>query len=42
MKNGKSRLKWTKSKGYNLAFCCFMPLYEKWKKLLKMDERLGL
>jgi hypothetical protein len=25
-----------------LLFCCFMPLYEKWKKSLKMDERLGL
>jgi hypothetical protein len=25
-----------------LLFCCFLPLYEKWKKSLKMDERLGL
>ena len=65
-KNGKSRSKWTKSKGYSLTFflffaplwkmekvaengrkvkaiallfCCFLHLYEKWKKSLKMDEK---
>jgi hypothetical protein len=31
-----------KVKAIDLRFCCFMPLYEKWKKSLKMDERLGL
>jgi hypothetical protein len=31
-----------KVKVITMLFCCFMPLYEKWKKSLKMDERLGL
>jgi hypothetical protein len=31
-----------KVKAVDLLFYCFLPLYEKWKKLLKMDERLGL
>jgi hypothetical protein len=22
-----------------LLFCCFLPLYEKWKMSLKMDEK---
>jgi hypothetical protein len=22
-----------------LLICCFLPLYEKWKKSLKMDEK---
>jgi hypothetical protein len=42
MKNGKSRWKWKKIKVIALLFCCFLPLYEKWKKWLKTDERLGL
>jgi hypothetical protein len=25
-----------------LLFCCFLPIYEKWKKWLKMDEKLSL
>jgi hypothetical protein len=25
-----------------LLFCCFLPIYEKWKKSLKMDEKLRL
>jgi hypothetical protein len=25
-----------------LLFCCFLPLYEKWKNSLKMDEKLRL
>ena len=25
-----------------LLFCCFLPLYGKWKKSLKMDEKLRL
>ena len=28
-----------KVKGIALLFCCFLPLYEKWKKSLKMDEK---
>jgi hypothetical protein len=36
MKKGKSRSKWTKSKGCSLTF---LPIYEKWKKSLKMDEK---
>jgi hypothetical protein len=39
MKNGKSRLIWMKNKGYSLTFLQFLPLYEKWKKWLKMDEK---
>jgi hypothetical protein len=29
-----------KVKGIALLFCCFLPIYEKWKKSLKMDEKL--
>jgi hypothetical protein len=25
-----------------LLFCCFLPIYEKWQKSLKMDEKLRL
>jgi hypothetical protein len=25
-----------------LIFCCFLPIYERWKKSLKMDEKLRL
>jgi hypothetical protein len=42
MKNGKSRLKWTKSNAIALPFCRFLLLDEKWKKSLKMDEKLRL
>jgi hypothetical protein len=31
-----------KVKAIALLFCCFLPIYEKWKKLLKMDEKLRL
>jgi hypothetical protein len=31
-----------KVKAIALLFCCFLPTYEKWKKLLKMDENLRL
>jgi hypothetical protein len=31
-----------KVKAIALLFCCFLPLYGKWKKSLKMDERLRL
>ena len=33
-KNGR------KVKPIALLFCCFLPIYEKWKKSLKMDESL--
>jgi hypothetical protein len=32
-KNGR------KVKSIALLFCCFLPLYEKWKKSLKMAEK---
>ena len=35
-KNGR------KVKAIALLFCCFLPIYEKWKKSLKMDEKLKL
>ena len=35
-KNGR------KVKAIALLFCCFLPIYEKWKKSLKMDEKLRL
>jgi hypothetical protein len=35
-KNGR------KVKAIVLLFCCFLPIYEKWHKSLKMDERLRL
>ena len=35
-KNGR------KVKTIALLFCCFLPIYEKWKKSLKMDEKLRL
>jgi hypothetical protein len=35
-KNGR------KVKAIALLFCCFLPTYEKWEKLLKMDEKLRL
>ena len=35
-KNGR------KVKSIALLFCCFLPIYEKWKKSLKMDEKLRL
>jgi hypothetical protein len=35
MKNGR------KVKAIALLFCCFLPTYEKWKKTIKMDEKLG-
>jgi hypothetical protein len=35
-KNGR------KVKPIALLFCCFLPIYEKWKKSLKMDEKLSL
>ena len=35
-KNGR------KVKAIALLFCCFLPPYEKCKKLLKMDEKLAL
>jgi hypothetical protein len=36
MKNGKSRYKWTKSKGYSLTFFCFLPLFQKLKSRRKV------
>jgi hypothetical protein len=33
-KNGR------KVKAIALLFCCFLPIYEKWKKSLKLDEKL--
>ena len=33
-KNGR------KVKGIALLFCCFFATYEKWKKSLKMDEKV--
>jgi hypothetical protein len=35
-KNGR------KVKAIALLFCCFLPIYEKWEKLLKIDEKLML
>ena len=35
-KNGR------KVKPIALLFCCFLPIYGKWKKSLKMDEKLSL
>jgi hypothetical protein len=35
-KNGR------KVKFIALLFCCFLATYEKWKKSLKMDEKLRL
>jgi hypothetical protein len=35
-KNGR------KVKPIALLFCSFLPIYEKWKKSLKMDEKLRL
>jgi hypothetical protein len=35
-KNGR------KVKAIALLFCCFLPIYEKRQKSLKMDEKLGL
>ena len=35
-KNGR------KVKPIALLFCCFLPIYEKCKKSLKMDEKLRL
>ena len=35
-KNGR------KVKPIALLFCCFLPIYEKWKKSLKVDEKLSL
>jgi hypothetical protein len=35
-KNGR------KVKAIALLFCCFLPIYEKWKKSLKMDEMFFL
>jgi hypothetical protein len=29
-----------KVKGIALLLCCFLAAYEKWKKSLKMDEKL--
>jgi hypothetical protein len=29
-------------KAIALLFCCFLPIYEKWQKLLKIDEKLRL
>jgi hypothetical protein len=34
-KNGR------KVKAIALLFCCFLPIYEKWKNRLKMDEKLS-
>jgi hypothetical protein len=31
-----------KGKAIALLFCCFLPIYEKWEKSLKMDEKLRL
>jgi hypothetical protein len=31
-----------KVKAIALLFCCFLPIDEKWKKSLKMDEKLRL
>ena len=28
-----------KDKAIALLFCCFFPIYEKWQKSLKMDEK---
>jgi hypothetical protein len=35
-KNGR------KVKAIALLFSCFLPIYEKWEKSLKMDEKLTL
>jgi hypothetical protein len=35
-KNGR------KVKAIALLFCCFLATYKKWKKSLKMDEKLRL
>jgi hypothetical protein len=35
-KNGR------KVKAIALLFCCFLHIYEKWQKSLKMDEKLTL
>ena len=31
-----------KDKAIALLFCCFLPIYGKWQKSLKMDEKLRL
>jgi hypothetical protein len=38
----KSAKNGLKVKAIALFICCFLPLYEKWKKSLKMDEKLRL
>ena len=38
MKNGKIAKNGRKVKAIALLFCCFLPIYEKWKKSLKMEK----
>jgi hypothetical protein len=38
-KTEKSAKNGLKVKAKALLFCCFLPLDEKWKKSLKMDEK---
>jgi hypothetical protein len=38
---GKVAKSGRKVKAIALLFCCFLPIYEKWEKSLKMDEKLS-